>query len=75
MDDCELYKKVAERIIKLREERGLSQQEFAGMLDYEKSNMSRLESGKVNIKLNTIYKVAQALNISMSELLDIKEKK
>lgn len=71
MKESVLFKKVADRIIKLREERGLSQQEFAGMLDYEKSNMSRLESGKVNIKLNTIYKVAQALDVSMSELLDV----
>ena len=71
MKESELYKKVAERIKALRLERGITQQELAGMLDYEKSNMSRLEAGKVNIKLNTIYKIAQALNISMGELLDV----
>lgn len=71
MKESELYKKVAERIKELRLKRGITQQELAGMLDYEKSNMSRLESGKVNIKLNTIYKLAQALDITMSELLDV----
>lgn len=71
MKESELYKKVADRIKMLRAEKGLTQQELAGMLDYEKSNMSRLESGKVNIKLNTIYKISQALNITMAELLDV----
>lgn len=72
MKEEELYKKMAERIKQLRLERCLTQQELAGMIDYEKSNMSRLESGKVNIKLNTIYKISQALGITMSELMDIK---
>lgn len=71
MKEQVLFKKVARRIKQLREERGYSQQEFAGMLDYEKSNMSRLESGKVNIKLSTIYKIAKALDITMSELLEV----
>lgn len=71
MKEPELYRKVAGRIKALRTEKGITQQQLAAMLDYEKSNMSRLESGKVNIKLNTIYKIAQALKISMSELVDV----
>lgn len=71
MKEPELYRRVAARIKALRTERGITQQQLAAMIDYEKSNMSRLESGKVNIKLNTIYKIAQALKISMSELVDV----
>ena len=71
MTERELYKRVAERIKQLRMEKGITQQQMAVMLDYEKSNMSRLESGKVNIRLNTIYKISRALKISMSELLDV----
>lgn len=33
--------------------------------------MSGLEAGTVNLKLTTLYKVAQALEVSMSELLDV----
>ncbi len=71
MKEQVLLKKVAKRIRALREGRGMTQQELAALLDYEKSNLSRLESGKVNIKLSTIYKIAQAFDISMSELLDV----
>lgn len=71
MKEQVLLKKVAKRIRALREDRGMTQQELAALLDYEKSNLSRLESGKVNIKLSTIYKIAQAFEISMSELLDV----
>ncbi len=71
MTERELYKRVAERIKQLRMEKGITQQQMAVMLDYEKSNMPRLESGKVNIRLNTIYKISRALKISMSELLDV----
>ncbi len=71
MKEQELYKRVADRIKQLRIEKGITQQQLAGLIDYEKSNMSRLESGRVNIKLNTIYKISRALNISMSELLNV----
>ncbi|MEZ5015922.1 MAG: helix-turn-helix transcriptional regulator [Flavipsychrobacter sp.] len=71
MKEQVLLKKVAKRIRALREGRGMTQQELAALLDYEKSNLSRLESGTVNIKLSTIYKIAQAFEISMSELLDV----
>lgn len=71
MKEQVLLKKVAKRIRALREGRDMTQQELAALLDYEKSNLSRLESGTVNIKLSTIYKIAQAFEISMSELLDV----
>lgn len=63
--------KIGERIKELRTEKGISQQELAAALDIEKSNMSRLESGRVNMGVRTIYRIAQALDISMSELLDV----
>ncbi len=71
MTDAELQKKVANRIKELRIQRGMSQLEFAVALDYEKSNTSRLESGKVNPRITTLYKVASVLEISLQELLTI----
>lgn len=71
MTENQLILKVANRIKELRLKNNLSQQELAALLDYEKSNMSRLESGKVDAKISTYYKVAQALGITLSELLDV----
>jgi len=68
-------RKLAARIKQIRTEKGLTQQEFAVMLDYEKSNMSRLESGKVNPRIATLNEVAKVLEISLPELVDVDEQK
>ena len=49
---------VGKQIQKLRESRGLSQQDLAAKCNFEKSNMSRLEAGRVNPTLSTLEKVA-----------------
>ena len=71
MKEKELLAKIGERIVELRTEKGMTQQEFAAELDYEKSNMSRLESGRVNPRISTLYKVAKVLNVTLSDLLMI----
>ncbi len=71
MKEKELLAKIGTRIVELRTEKGMTQQEFAAELDYEKSNMSRLESGRVNPRISTLYKVAKVLNVTLSDLLMI----
>ena len=71
MKDAEIMARIGARIKRLREERGLSQQEFAAKLDYEKSNASRMESGKVNLRIVTLARVAKVLNVTLSELVQI----
>jgi transcriptional regulator with XRE-family HTH domain len=51
----------------------LSQREFGYKIDVEKSNVSRLEAGLFNTKIFTLYKVAEAFEISLSELLELDE--
>jgi DNA-binding Xre family transcriptional regulator len=63
-----LYIKVGKQIQKLRIERDISQQDLAAKCDFEKSNMSRLEEGKVNCTLSTLNKVAIALEVEVEEL-------
>lgn len=59
---------VGKQIQKLRELKGMSQQELAAKCNFEKSNMSRLEAGGVNATLSTLEKVANGLGVSISEL-------
>ena len=59
---------VGKQIQKLRESKGISQQDLAAKCNFEKSNMSRLEAGKVNSTLSTLEKVANALDITLAEL-------
>ncbi|MCO6174433.1 helix-turn-helix domain-containing protein [Flavobacterium sp. NRK F10] len=61
-------KKIGKRIQELRELQNLSQQDFAAKINYDKSNMSRLESGKTNMTVTTLEKVSKALNVELVEL-------
>ena len=51
----------------LRHERGLSQQQLARDCDFEKSNLSRIESSKTNPTALTLYNIANALHIEISK--------
>ena len=62
--------KVGKQIQKLRDLKGISQQDLAAKCNFEKSNLSRLEAGKVNPTLSTLEKVASALEINIIELFN-----
>ena len=46
------------RIIKLRMESNLSREEYAKKVGFERTNLSRLESGKKNPSLSTLIELA-----------------
>lgn len=57
---------------KIREARGLSQEEFAELCDISRAYYGRLERGEHSITLDLCYKISEATGLSMSELfLDI----
>lgn len=57
---------------KIREARGLSQEEFAELCDISRAYYGRLERGEHSITLELCYRIAEATGLSMSELfLDI----
>ena len=68
MSENSLQLIVGKNIQKIRESKGISQQELAAKCNFEKSNMSRLEAGRVNPTLSTLEKVSKALGISLAEL-------
>lgn len=57
------------RIRKLREDRKLSIQEFADKLEIEYNNVIRIEKGRTNFTIGTLVKIANALDLSLRELL------
>ena len=67
----EFQKKLGKRIKTMREDKGISQQELASLCDFEKSNMSRIEAGRTNPTIGTLLKISNALNISITVLVDI----
>ena len=56
------------RIRELRKKTGLSQENFASKIGMDRTYYASVESGKRNISLNNIKKIADGLGISLSEL-------
>jgi transcriptional regulator with XRE-family HTH domain len=74
MTASELSISVGARIRELREERKISQQELAILCNFEKSNMARIESGRTNPTLHTLYKISSALHVQLSLLVDFQNR-
>lgn len=72
MDISQLQIKIGHRIKVLRESKGVSQQNLAAICNFEKANLSRIEAGRTNPTISTLYKISQALEISLSDLVDVK---
>ena len=56
------------RIRKLRQQTGLSQEKFALTIDMDRTYFASVEAGKRNISIVNIKKIADGLGISLSEL-------
>ena len=59
---------VGDRIRKLRNKLGISQEKFALKIEMDRTYFASVESGKRNISLKNIYKIAQGLEVTLEEL-------
>lgn len=69
-----LTKKLGEVIRKIRTSKGISCTKFAYQFDIDKGNLNRIENGIIDCKFTTLWKVAEALNIKLIDLIKILEK-
>ena len=69
----EIQLQIGSRIKKIREKKGIAQQVLAAQCNMEKSNLSRLETGRPNPTYYTLFKIAYYLKVPISELADINE--
>lgn len=60
--------KLGLRIKELRNAQGISQEKFALSIDMDRTYYASVESGKRNISINNIEKIANGLEISLEEL-------
>lgn len=66
-----LKKKIGQRIVELREQKGWSQSDLARACNKDRQAIEKLENGKVNPTLYTLLEIANALDISLSKLVEI----
>jgi transcriptional regulator with XRE-family HTH domain len=61
-------KKIGKKLQELRMQKKITQKELAFILDVEISQITRIERGVINTSILTILKIAEALEMSASEL-------
>lgn len=59
---------LGERIRKLRNDTGLSQEKFALKIGMDRTYFASVEAGRRNISICNIEKIASGLGVSLSEL-------
>jgi len=61
---------LGERIRELRKNRGLTQDQFAELIDVEQKHVSRIELGKSFPTIERLEKISQALNVPLRDIFD-----
>ena len=62
-------KKVGKTIARFRQEKNISQEVLSGLADIGRSHLSAIERGARKPTLETLYRIACALDIKMSDIL------
>jgi len=75
MEKSELLKKVGIRVQELRLSKGMKQVDLAAKIqgDIDTTNISRIESGRTNPTIYTLYRIAEALEVSLADLIQIEQ--
>ena len=68
--ETNVNKDFGKRVAELRKKAGYSQEQFAFKCGVDRTYVGVVERGEKSPTLNTIEKIARALDISMSELLN-----
>jgi len=66
----EVKRRFGEKMRQLRKEKGLSQEKLGFVVEMDLTSINEIERGHRSPKLITMYKIAQALGISLSKLTD-----
>lgn len=75
MERSELLKVVGKKIQEIRVKKGLSQVDLVGLIEgnIDTTNISRIESGRTNPTLYNLYRISQALNVTLVDLVDFEK--
>jgi len=70
ISDSEILKKFGERVRQLRNQQDISQEELAHKANLHRTYIGMIERAEKNITLLNIEKIANALEVSIKDLID-----
>jgi transcriptional regulator with XRE-family HTH domain len=68
----DIQEKFGAHLKKIRENKGYSLRILASNCNVDDSNISKIENGRYNVQLSTIFELAKGLGVEPKELLDFK---
>ncbi|NJM90282.1 MAG: helix-turn-helix transcriptional regulator [Hydrococcus sp. RU_2_2] len=63
--------KIGQRIIELRTQKGWSQADLARACNKDRQAIEKIENGKVNATIFSLFEISKALEIPLSELVNL----
>ena len=71
MTNIDINKQIGIKIKLLRTKSQFSQEKLAEKADMNKNTIGLIERGEISPSIETLYKISNALNIELKELVDI----
>jgi transcriptional regulator with XRE-family HTH domain len=70
MEKSEILKIIGQNIKRIRLEKNLTQVDLVGKIEakIDTTNISRIEKGRTNATIYTLFRISQALEIPLSEI-------
>lgn len=66
--------KIGANLLRIRTDKGYTQEELSYNSDVDRSKISKIESGQANLVVTTLLDLAEGLGVDPSELLDLSNK-
>lgn len=70
VEKSEILKIIGQNIKRIRLEKGLTQVDLVGKItsQIDTTNISRIEKGRTNATIHTLFRISQALEVPLSEI-------
>lgn len=66
MDDLII---IGKNIARIRKEKNMTQEDLCGITELDRSHLSEIENGKMNITVKTLIKISEALDVEIHDLI------
>lgn len=69
MTEHPLLKTIGKKVQEARMSKGITVRKLGELCEYDYSNLSRFENGRVNIHILTLQRIAEILNMDLKDFL------
>ena len=73
MKKSEMLKIIGQNVKRIRLEKGLTQVDLVGKIEarIDTTNISRIEKGRTNATIHTLFRISQALEVPLTEICNL----